>query len=193
MFARAEESIKTLGMTPSPQQVSGSGVAEILRVLNGLVKKKLLSTYAIGGGVAALYYIEPVLTFDFDVICRFPGRGALVDPSPVFAELKSLGFTFGFEDRIMIAGVPVQFIPAAPGLMEEALEHARAITLSGVRTRILTLEYLAALMLQLFRPKDRAKLDLLFGEREATLDAIQLRGIARRYKLTARWERFHEA
>lgn len=179
-------------MKPKPQEVSGSGIAEVLRVLNGLVKKKLLSTYAIGGGVAALYYIEPVLTYDFDVICRFSGGGPLVDPSPVFAELKSLGCTFGFEDRILIVGIPVLFIPAAPGLIEEALDRARPITLSGVKTRILSLEYLAALMLQLYWPKDRAKLDLLFGEKEATLDAGEFRDIIRRHGLSAKWKRFHE-
>lgn len=180
-------------MTAQPQQVSGSGMAEVLRVLNHLVEKRLILTYAVGGGVAALYYLEPVLTYDFDVICRFPGDGSLIDPSPVFTEVKALGYEFGVEDRIMIGGIPVQFIPAAPGLMEEALDQAKTITLSGVETQILSLEYLAALMLQLYRPKDRAKLDLLFGEKEVALDADLFQAIVRRHGLAEKWERFNEA
>lgn len=60
LFAAWVVSIKKPCMTASPQQVSGSGIAEVLKVLNGLVEKKLILAYAIGGGVAALYYLEPI-------------------------------------------------------------------------------------------------------------------------------------
>ncbi len=67
---------------------SVSLIAPVLRVINQLRDNRLLEDYAIGGGIAVLYYTEPVLTYDFDVICVFPETGLLVDPSPVFEYLK---------------------------------------------------------------------------------------------------------
>ncbi len=116
-----------------------------LRVVNRLMREGHILDYAIAGGVAALYYTEPVLTYDFDVVCRFPGKGRLIDPSPLYSRLRTMGYTFGAEDRVAIEGVPVQFIPASPGLMEEALSQARAVTIGGVKTKILRVEHLAAI------------------------------------------------
>ena len=141
---------------------------------------------------ATLYYTEPVLTYDFDVVCRFPGEGPLIDPAPVFARLKEWGFKFGKEDRVTINGVPVQFIPASPGLMEEALNKAMPVSVCGVKTRILRAEYLAAIMLELYRPKDRAKLDLLVGNEGVVFDKSLYLDILERYKLVAKWRRYNE-
>lgn len=167
-------------------------IAPALSVLNILRDQRLLEDYAIGGGIAVLYYTEPVLTYDFDVICVFPASGLLVDPSPVFEYLKSEGYLFGKEDRVEIEGLPVQFIPASAGLVEEALEHAAPITISGVATKILTVEYLIAIMLQLNRPKDRAKMDLLINNNEVTFDAAKLQEILIKHDLISKWQRFKD-
>jgi hypothetical protein len=167
-------------------------LAPVLSTLNDLVAKRLLRAYAIGGGVGVLYYIEPVLTYDFDVVCLFPGDGPLIDPSPLFDELRRKGFAFGEEDRVLIAGVPVQFIPAEPGLMEEALRAAVEVRIEGVSTRVLRLEHLMANMLRLHRPKDRAKLALIVESHSGAYDAGILREILARYRLLAKWERDYE-
>ena len=73
-------------MTDSSNQadeVGGSVLAPVLRVLNELVAGGFLTEYAIGGGVGVLYYVEPVLTYDFDVVCHFPGEGPLDRPFAV--------------------------------------------------------------------------------------------------------------
>lgn len=163
-----------------------------LQVINQLVAEKLLLSYAIGGGVAALYYTEPVLTYDFDIICRFPGQNALIDPSPLYNRLKELGYNFGLGDRVMIAGVPLQFIPASRGLMEDALDNALPVTICGVKTRILRVEYLAAIMLSLYRPKDRAKLDLIVNNKSVSFDHRVFKNILKRYNLNKKWKRFNE-
>jgi len=165
---------------------------EPLRIINRLLEEKVILEYAIAGGVAALYYTEPVLTYDFDVVCRFPGEGLLIDPSPMFTKLREWGFKFGKEDRVTINGVPVQFIPAAPGLMDEALNKAKHVSVCGVKTRILRAEYLAALMLELYRPKDRAKLDLLTSNESVVFDKSLFLDILKRYKLTQKWKRYNE-
>ncbi|MEI7435809.1 MAG: hypothetical protein WCL16_03255 [bacterium] len=168
-------------------------LGEPLRIINKLLHERLILEYAIAGGVATLYYTEPVLTYDFDVMCRFPCEGTLIDPSPVFARLKEWGFKFGTEDRVTLNGVPVQFIPASPGLMEEALNKAMPVSVCGVKTRILRAEYLAAIMLKLYRPKDRAKLDLLVGNEGVVFDKSLFLNILGLYKLAAKWRRYNEA
>ncbi len=176
----------------SEQLMSVSVIAPVLRVINDLVQQGLLEDYAIAGGIAVLYYTEPVLTYDFDVLCVFPNSGLLIDPVPVFTYLKHRGYEFGKEDRISIEGIPVQFIPVSAGLAEEALQHAVSVTISGVKTKILTIEYLIAIMLQLNRPKDRAKTDLLIHNDEVTTDMATLVPIITRYELTERWKRFND-
>ncbi|MDO9542035.1 MAG: hypothetical protein Q7J98_06900 [Kiritimatiellia bacterium] len=177
----------------SAMAMRGDIIGPVLRTLNELKLKGLLTDYAIGGGVAVLYYAEPVLTYDFDVVCVLPrSAGALVDPTPVYQELKRQGFCFGKEDQIMIAGVPVQFIPADDGLLSEALTNARKVVIDGVPTRIITLEYLVANMLKLYRPKDRAKLDLIVNNEAVPLDQELLEQILHAHGLLEKWGQFHE-
>ncbi len=180
------------GLEPeSGREISSvSLIAPVLKVLNKLRDNRLLEDYAIGGGIAVLYYTEPVLTYDFDVISVFPESGLLVDPSPVFEYLRNAGYVFGKEDRVDIEGIPVQFIPASKGLVEEALKNAVNVTISGVETRILTVEYLVAIMLQLNRPKDRAKIDLLINNEEVKYDDSKLQGILMNHELVSKWQRF---
>lgn len=167
-------------------------LVEPLRVINRLVDEGLLLDYAIGGGVAALFYTEPILTYDFDVICRFPAKGKLIDPSPLFAKLKEWGYSFGVEDRIMINGVPVQFIPASRGLVEEALEKALQVKVGGINTKMLRVEYLAAIMLNLYRPKDRAKLDLLINNKAVVFNRALFHDVLTKHHLAEKWRRFNE-
>jgi len=63
-----------------------------LKVTNELKKSGLIKAYAIGGGIAATYYIEPILTYDLDIffIPRAEGLDVL---SPVYEELKKRGYT----------------------------------------------------------------------------------------------------
>lgn len=168
-------------------------LAPALRLLNDLVAGGLLRTYAIGGGVGVLYYIEPVLTYDFDVICLFPGDSLIINPEPLFSELKKRGFTFAEEDRIAVNGVLVQFIPAEPGLMEEALEKSVEVEIEQVPTRILKLEYLMANMLRIFRAKDRAKLSLIVESHQKIYNADLLHDILKRYNLLEKWQNEYNA
>lgn len=171
--------------------ISESPLAPVLTTLNDLVEKGFLQGYAIGGGMGVLYYIEPVLTYDFDVFCVFPGNGLLIDPSPLFGELRRRGYAFGQEDRVVIAGVPVQFIPADPGLMDEALAEAIPVEIEGVQTRIMKLEHLMANMLRLHRAKDRAKLSLIVESHSTRYNIDEFNKILTRHNLSDKWERYY--
>lgn len=133
-----------------------------LKVVNELQKSRLFQCYAIGGGVAATYYIEPVLTFDLDIFF-IPVREELDLLSPIYDELKKRGYR-AEKELVIIEGIPVQFIPVYNDLIKEAVETAVESTYKRVMTRILRPEYLLAIALQTNRPKDRERVFQLLGQ-----------------------------
>jgi hypothetical protein len=134
-----------------------------LQILNELETRGLVKKYAIGGGIAVLYYAEPILTFDLDVFCLLPEQeGRPVTLSPIYSYLKDKGYKSD-EEHIIIEGLPVQFIPVYNKLVEEALDNAVTIKYKKVNTRIVSIEYLLAIMLQTSRPKDRERIIMLLA------------------------------
>jgi hypothetical protein len=136
-----------------------------LRVVNTLKKGKLIEDYAIAGGIAAMFYIEPILTYDLDIFVILPREmktNQLIDLTPVYDHLKKRKYKWKGE-HIIIEGVPVQFIPVDE-LEEGAVRNAKMITLKGVRTRIITPEYLVAILLRTGRKKDIVKVEKLLTQ-----------------------------
>ena len=43
-------------------------MADVLRAANDLVAAGLIEDYALGGALAAIYYVEPFTTYDADII-----------------------------------------------------------------------------------------------------------------------------
>lgn len=99
-----------------------------------------------------------------------------------------MGYTEWEKEGIVIEGIPVQFLPAEPGLLKEAYEQATNETLDGIQTRIMTLEYLCAIMLATGRPKDRTRLASCWGHKNLKLD--QFRKICDRHGLHKKLSRF---
>ncbi len=149
----------------------------------------VIERYAIGGAVGATFYLEPVSTLDVDVFVAFksePGS-VLVSPLPIFDYLKQFGCKMEGE-YIVIAGWPVQFLPADSPLLAEALAHAVESDVDGTPTRVFTPEHLAAIALQTGRTKDKARL-LEFIESGA-LDAARFESILDRHGLAEAWQKF---
>jgi hypothetical protein len=157
-----------------------------LAILNQLETEGLLSSHAIGGGMAVLFHAEPVLTYDLDVFIVLPagGGGALLSLSPIYDRLRELGYTMERE-AVMIEGVPVQLIPAYNPLVEEAVAGAVATSFRGIPTRVISYEHLLALMVQTGRPKDLERLRALLDQRPP--DEERLRTILERHGLASRW------
>jgi hypothetical protein len=88
----------------------------------------------------------------------------------------------------VIAGWPVQFLPAANALVEEALAQAVERDVAGTPVRVFTAEHLAAIALQTGRARDKARL-LQFIESGA-LDPEQFQAIIARHGLAEAWRRF---
>ena len=162
-----------------------------LKVINGLKKKGLIIDYAIGGGIAALFYIEPFLTYDLDVFI-IPTKGinqkGLILLSDVFDYLRSKGYSWKGE-HIIIEGIPVQFIPVDE-LEKEAVECAREIEYEGVRTKVVTPEYLMVILLRAGRRKDIEKVERLLEQTE--IDRNLLNKILKRFNLEEKFNVLHK-
>jgi hypothetical protein len=154
-----------------------------LKVINDLKKSGLIRAYAIGGGIAATYYIEPILTYDLDIFF-IPQAEGLDMLSPIYGELKKRGYSLQ-KELIIIEGIPVQFIPFYNDLVKEAVETARESPYMSVKTRILRPEYLLAIALQTNRSKDRERAVQLMSQ--AKLDSKLLAGLLKKYGLGERY------
>lgn len=164
-------------------------ITNSIAVINQMQADGVVERYAIGGAVGATFYLEPVATLDVDIFILFrPEAGSLLaNPQPIFDYLKERGGTMEGE-YIVIAGWPVQFLPAASPLVEEALAQAVQRDVAGTPARVFTAEHLAAIALQTGRAKDKARL-LQFIEAGA-LDIPQFRDLILRHGLLEAWKRF---
>jgi len=158
-----------------------------LKVINELKKKSLIDAYAIGGGIATLFYIEPFLTYDLDVFIILSEKrkeNSLISLSPIFDYLKKKGYSFKRE-HVIIEGIPVQFIPADE-LEEEAVRNAREIEYEKIKTMVLTPEYLIAILLRVGRKKDIDKIEKLLEQTE--IERKKLNEIIKRYSLMEKFK-----
>jgi len=177
-------------------------VKRTLQTLNELEREGVFSRYAIGGAMAATFYVEPLLTFDLDVF--FAANDA--DPD---SELENEHDVRGrrrvdcigrvvtrpsarenASQCVLIEGVPVQFLPAYNSLVEEALNQAQEILYEDVPARVLRSEHLVAICLQTGRSKDRERVRIL--REQAKLDMNFLAAVLKRYDLEEKWKLWTE-
>lgn len=153
-----------------------------LAVLNDLESEGVFSRYAIGGGMAAMFYAEPQITYDLDVFVVPPTMGGgLPALTPIHEALRKRGYAAKHE-HVIIEGVPVQFLPTYNPLLEEALDQAPTVEVEGVPTRILRIEHLICIAVQTGRDKDRERVRLLLEEGHPDLG--RLAEICARHNLT---------
>jgi hypothetical protein len=122
--------------------------ADALRVLNTMKADGVIEEYAVAGGVAIVFWTEPVATYDLDVLIFLPSAaGPLVSLESIYRWGSAHGYTADAE-HILIEGVPTQFLPSPSKLTDEAIETAETLDYQGVPTRVALPEYLVALYLQ---------------------------------------------
>lgn len=158
---------------------------ETLKVINRMVKDGIIEAYAIGGAVAAIYYLEPFDTSDLDI---FVGVTAAENDLMILAPLYDYLTKRGYEAQgefIYLEGLPVQFLPVFNPLTEEALEQAQTIKFARVATRLMRAEHLVAIMLQTGRPKDYLRINMFLEQ--GTLDMEMLGDILQRHRLLEKW------
>lgn len=161
-----------------------------LEVLNELERDRVFARYAIGGAMAATFYVEPLLTFDLDVfILLQPSETGLISLTPIYDALRRRGYRER-DECVMIDGVPVQFLPAYNALVEEALAEAMPVDYEGTSTRVVRAEHLVAISLQTGRDKDRERVRIL--RTQGKLDEAYLTDLLRRHGLAAKWKQWTE-
>src|SRR5262245_26718676 len=108
------------------------------------------------------------LRFILDVFITLrPEPGSLLaSPQPLFDYLRDRGGKMEGE-YVVVAGWPVQFLPAAGPLLKEALARAVIKDVASVLARVFTAEQLAAIALQTGRAKDKARFASLYRNRSA--------------------------
>lgn len=160
---------------------------ETLKVINELKEKGLIDDYALGGGIAALFYIEPFLTYDLDLfilISEERKQGGVILLSPLFEYLEKKGYSWKGE-HIIIEGIPVQFIPADE-LEEEAVRNAKEIEYEGIKTKVIMPEHLITILLRVERKKDMEKIGRLLEQTEVNKE--RLGDILQRYNLREKFK-----
>jgi len=163
-------------------------VEKTLKLIKELKEKKVFKDFSIGGGIAALYYIEPLLTYDLDIFF-IPIEDSIDVLAPIYRYLKEKGFK-AKKEHVLIEGVPVQFIPVYNELVKEAVQYSDEVKYGRIKTKVLGLEYLIAVMLQTYRPKDRERLVKVFEE--AKIDQPLLKKILKKYGLYDKYIQFKE-
>ncbi len=164
-----------------------------IQVINKLESEGIIKNYAVGGATALLFYTEPTLTFDLDVFVLLPGfkqdPQALVDLGALYQALASRGYK-PEKEHVMIEGIPVQFIPAYNELVTEAVQQAAVKEYEETKVRVLTVEYLLAIMIDTNRPRDRERAKRLLEE--VTITQATLDSILQRFSLRENWETYIE-
>lgn len=157
-----------------------------LRIINELKKEGVIKDFAIGGGIAVLYYTEPLLTYDLDIYF-VPIKEGLDVLAPIYSFLKKRGYKTS-KEHILVEGVPVQFIPVYNDLVKDAVFNSRKVNYGRLKTNVVGLEYLIAIMLQTYRGKDRERLVTILEDTE--FDSKRLRSILKKYGLYDKFKKF---
>src|SRR5437016_11557831 len=122
---------------------------EVIEVLNQMRSDGIIDRYAIGGAVAATFYLEPVATLDVDVFVELHGQAEslIIDLRPIYEYLEKKG---GVKEReyIVFADTPIQFLmPETNSLTNEALAEAIEKDVDDLTARVFTAEHVAAIAL----------------------------------------------
>ena len=92
-----------------------------IQIINTLKEEGLIKEYAIGGGIAAIFYVEPLLTYDLDIFFIPSIEEGLATLSPLYDFLRRMGYRED-KEHVFIEGIPVQFIPVYNKLIKAAVE-----------------------------------------------------------------------
>lgn len=158
-----------------------------IKVINELRAKGLIRDYAIGGGIATIFYVEPILTYDLDIFFIPSEEREVMTVSSIYKCLRRRGYK-PYKEHIIIEGVPVQFIPVYNELVKEAVENSVERKYEKTKTKILRAEYLIAIMVQTFRPKDRERIIKLLDE--AKIGTAYLTRILQKHGLKEKFDQF---
>ena len=159
-------------------------IERVFKLINKMYQDGTLKDYAIGGAVATIYYTEPFATKDIDIFFIPPEKEKILLLTPFYDFLLKKGYKT-YKEYIMVGDTPIQFIPTATDLEKEAVKNAVVVKYKNIEIKILKPEYLIAIFVSVFRPKDRDKIIRLLEQ--AKVNKNLLKKILKTYGL---WEKY---
>lgn len=159
-------------------------IKKTFTVLNKMVADGAIENYAVGGAIAAVFYVEAFSTEDLDVFVPAP-QDRLIIELPGLDYLKARGYTTFEKEGIVVEGWPVQFLPATTPLEHEAYLNAQMIDFNEIGVRVVLPEHLVAIMLSVGREKDIARLRMFLSQEAVNLAA--LKDVINRHGLSTKW------
>ncbi len=156
---------------------------DALRTLAELKASGVVNDYAVAEAMALVFWSEPIPTYDLDVLVFLPEqKSPIVSLDGLYGWAAQRGYPVEAE-HVLIAGVPVQFLPSHSALADEAILSAATLEYEGVSVRVVRPEYLIALYLEpSARTRKRRERAAALMEAEAT-DQARLKDILGRFNL----------
>jgi len=162
-------------------------IEKTIAVINQLTADGVIENYALGGATAVIFYTEPIATQDLDIFVHIrAGGNPLMEFQPIFDYLKERGYEIRGE-HVYVEGYPVQFLPTSKKLIAEAVDEANEFEL-GDKTivRVITPEYLVAIMLDTGRLKDYLRIGVFLQHDTVNLEELQ--NIFKEHDLAQKWQ-----
>ena len=88
-----------LRLLSMPDEFSAIPLADVLRAANELVSAGLIKDYALGGALAAIYYTEPISTYDADIIFVASDKILSAGIPAIYSHLQLKGWRVEHEHR----------------------------------------------------------------------------------------------
>lgn len=146
----------------------------VIQVLNRARLEGIFRDYAIMGGYAVNYYVEPTFTSNIDTVVLVATDA---DYTKIFTYFTQKGYKTD-NLYIVIDEIQVQFFPSTISpLYESAVINAKTIEFKDTTTRIVTAEDLVAMLLVSYRPKDKIRIMQLLE----VINEDSLWSVVRRY------------
>lgn len=138
----------------------------LVSLFNEMQKKKIIRKWALGGGVAAKYYVNPPVTKDIDFFVIVDDM-SLSFMGPIYAYMLEQGAVFDGH-LFKFKGVIIDIIPAMNELVTEAVNEANTVVMEGAHVNIIDPNYLAAIALSVGRKKDIDRVNRLLDAGKLT-------------------------
>ncbi|HEX5873555.1 MAG TPA: hypothetical protein VFY60_02840 [Pyrinomonadaceae bacterium] len=171
-YAPSGKTVKRFTATGFAEYLRGT-VKRVFQLLNQMTRDGAIPNYAIGGAIAAVFYVEPFATQDIDVfVLMHAEKTGLVTKVPGWEYLKEHGYTEIRGEAIVVEDWPVQFVPVSNALEEEGYLNATAQDFAGEPVRVMLAEHLVAIMLTTGRLKDFVRAQMFFSQEAVDQDLL---------------------
>ena len=163
---------------------------KVLAVINKMVEDRIIEDYAIGGAIAALFYIEPFETLDLDIVVFLPREEmskAVVTLAPLYNYLRELGYNEE-KEYVIIETIPVQFLVGGKPLLDDAVKTAVPKAFGATPTKVMRVEYLLALMADRCQAKDKARAQMV-QEQGVEVNYDLVGTLIKEYHLETKWKK----